>query len=335
LRTRREQDATAARAALMQHIHSFDASDRAALVGVLAVNLSINDEDPLETLLTAKSKQVNGAAASLLAMLTDSHYVARMIDYAKNRVTINPAHNKKPLDVQFYTSPGREMERDGLRRPFDRALDEQTKWFTNIISAIPLAYWEQLTGADARTLMTLAVNTSDKKVMYTLFFGWEQAAIHYGRTDWMAIALELRLQHSLLNMTMNRRLLVGPSVYTLASHFPAADVEAMVVTAFASKKRNAYLPLVCRHNWSHNFSIAALRFLADLTKNDQQIYIVSSVLVEAAYVCHPDVLSSVAGIFPHRDGKGHIPSTFNRAVESFTGVLKRRRDMWEAFCHDG
>ncbi|MEL6148352.1 MAG: DUF5691 domain-containing protein [Chloroflexota bacterium] len=335
LRSWREQDATAARESLMKHMPTFNAAERSQLVSTLAVDVSADDEDVLETLLDDRSKQVIVAAAEVLATLADSAYVARMIEYVKDRVTIDLNAKKEPLKVHLYTSLDDNMKRDGLDRANDRTHEVKTRWFANMIAAIPPDYWEQRTGADAKTLLSLAPDISNTHVLHTLFVGWEQAAVNHNRPDWIRAALELRMERSLLNLTLNRRLLVEPTLYMLVGQFPPADVEQMVLDAMKNNAKNPLLPLVAWHNWAHSFSEDVLISLAQVAEDRVQVYTVSSVLGEVVHYCHPHVLPDVPAIFQQRDGNGYVERTINRAYDTFTEVLKRRRDMWEAFSHDG
>jgi hypothetical protein len=74
----RETDPDEARSLLQDGFAQLDARERAGLLEAITTGIGPADEDFLETLLGDRSKEVRQLAASLLARLPSSRYLARM-----------------------------------------------------------------------------------------------------------------------------------------------------------------------------------------------------------------------------------------------------------------
>ncbi|MBV9109784.1 MAG: hypothetical protein JO306_10295, partial [Gemmatimonadetes bacterium] len=111
---------------------------RPALVDALAFGVSMEDEEFLESLLAARSKELRAAASGLLARLAGSRLVARMTERARQAVSINQGKTGliarltggggPALEVQLPEARDKAMERDGITPTPPGRIGERAWW---------------------------------------------------------------------------------------------------------------------------------------------------------------------------------------------------------------
>jgi hypothetical protein len=108
----RARDAAAARERVAAAFAVEPADLRQQFVWALEINLSAADEPFLEAALDDRSKGVRGAAASLLARLSESAYVARMVARARPLVARRPL--RREVTLLPAPEPPDDWRRDGI-----------------------------------------------------------------------------------------------------------------------------------------------------------------------------------------------------------------------------
>ncbi|HEY3558206.1 MAG TPA: DUF5691 domain-containing protein [Kribbella sp.] len=134
LRQLRGQDPAAAREELAEVWPTESAATRADFLGLLAVGLSLPDEEFLESALDDRSREVRRVAARLLARLPGSQYGVRMTE----RLHSHLAPSQGVLAVDLPRRLTQSMERDGLDSQNPEGIGKRAWWFHQIVASTPL-----------------------------------------------------------------------------------------------------------------------------------------------------------------------------------------------------
>jgi hypothetical protein len=110
----RRDDAAGARELLIARFKSEPAEERATLLGMLELGLSLADEAVLETALDDRAKTVRQTAASLLSRLVGSALAARLQARALALIRMERVLLRKTLRVDLPADPDKQDERDGI-----------------------------------------------------------------------------------------------------------------------------------------------------------------------------------------------------------------------------
>jgi Family of unknown function (DUF5691) len=174
----RARDPAAARDLLAAGWSRETGDDRAHLLGVLAQGLSAADEEFLETVLDDRKAAVRAAGRRLLARLPGSAFTRR----AEERVAPLLRLEYRRLVVSLPGAPDAAAIRDGIdARPPSSRIGTGAWLLIQMISAAPLAGWEDGLGLDPRQLVSLPVS-GDLRV--DVHAGWRLAAIGQASSSW-------------------------------------------------------------------------------------------------------------------------------------------------------
>ena len=118
------------------------AEERALFLDTFAVGLSLDDEPLLEKALDDRRKEVRQKGQTLLYQLPGSQLIARMMARARPLLTYEASTG---LQVALPTVCDKAMQRDGIApKPLSLAnRGERAWWLQQIVSAVPLAWWER------------------------------------------------------------------------------------------------------------------------------------------------------------------------------------------------
>ncbi len=120
------------------------APDRAKFLASFRTGLTMADELFLEQVLDDRSKEVRRIAANLLARLIDSRLCQRMLHRIASYITFKKAAGRLcAFEVALPETCDAEMQRDGIDPQPRTGLGERSWWLQQIVSATPLAFWEQ------------------------------------------------------------------------------------------------------------------------------------------------------------------------------------------------
>lgn len=186
LREVRRADPARGRELLSATWSSDGAADRALLVQALAVGLDPSDEPFLEDALDDRSKLVRQEAAQLLAQLPSSAFAARMAQRLRPLVSVG-GRLRRRLEVQTPPEPDDAARRDGVddaHRPQGLGIGARAWHLAQIVAGTPLAFWEEVTGADAGATFALA---RDCDHVPALTYGWSIAARRQRDPQWSTV----------------------------------------------------------------------------------------------------------------------------------------------------
>lgn len=193
-----------ARDRLAQEMSTLDARERAELLAVLEVEISLHDEAFLEQTLSDRSKEVRQTAARLLRCLPESGWISRM----KSRLA--PLLNSSPdpetllarlkgligkektllvtLDTPAAFSP--EWKADALEetKPKGEKLGQRAWWLYQIVAAVPLEWWQTQMQATPDELLRWAGQTDWQEA---LLRAWYNAVLREKNLQWAQAFLAL------------------------------------------------------------------------------------------------------------------------------------------------
>jgi hypothetical protein len=155
----RQTDPGAARELLASTWATESPEDRAAFVGALTTNLSMDDEPFLEDALDDRRKEVRRVAANLLWLLPGSRLAARMAARAR------PLVEASTLPTGFDAA----MARDGMVERAPTGMGQRAWWLFQMVTAAPLQTWSTGMVQGAGTLLRQA---------------WARAAVGQGDAAW-------------------------------------------------------------------------------------------------------------------------------------------------------
>lgn len=182
LEKQRQQHPDRARDQLQHTWKQEPADHRAAFLQTLQTNLSLADQDFLETCLDDRSKEVRQVAVALLSQLPASQFGQRLVSYLKplirveeDRVTITP-----PAELNA------AMIRDGLTLAERSGTGQRASWLQQLLSAIPGDWWQTELGLSPTALLA---QTAESEWFAALWNGWESAARQQHHPDWLTALL--------------------------------------------------------------------------------------------------------------------------------------------------
>jgi hypothetical protein len=178
----RTVDPDAARDAITPIYATLPAEQRAEVIDLLAINLSMTDEPFLEAALDDKSKSVRATAVQRLDHLAASRRAHRAADRLADLVHVR----KNKLVVDDPPPPDDAATRDGF------AARTKADYLENLVGAAPLDWWPRHTGLDVETLAQQAKTEAELRA------GWVHAAIAQHDSDWAAALYDAQAHTPLL-----------------------------------------------------------------------------------------------------------------------------------------
>lgn len=190
----RHADAAAARDKLVAELKELNAAERTALVPLLAVNLSADDETLLDDLLKKdRSKDVRQAAASLLQRLPASRHALAMAAALEPLVQMERGILSKKWVIDAPTaadSTWKDEAIDATRPQHDAqnyTLGERAWWLYQLVRNCPLDWWQQHTGLVPTELLKVSAKS---EWQHALARGWLDAAVATQHSLWADALLE-------------------------------------------------------------------------------------------------------------------------------------------------
>ncbi len=192
LRLLREREPDAARDLLAATFAKDAASDRAALLGVLAYGLGPADLAFVDACARDKSVEVRAVALELAYALGSGPAVDRAAELAKPLLRVERAFLKRKLVVRLPEAFTPEMAAAGLvEKPAREGVGERTWWFEQILARTPLAHWRVTFGVDTRGLFGFE---PPDEFAESIARGWSGAVARYrdaaAATDLLVLARE-------------------------------------------------------------------------------------------------------------------------------------------------
>jgi hypothetical protein len=188
LRALRSSDPARARA-LVDATWAVDAPEfRFRTLEVLRTGLSLADEALLTRALADRRKDTRAAAQALLATIPDSGLAQRMRTRAEVLVRVHSGLLGKKIEVNPPAAFDPSWRSDAIDEKPPVGIGEKAFWTQQILSTVPLSYWMEKLGVDARELVALAVKSGDWAEL--LLNSWFRAATIHREADACAALLE-------------------------------------------------------------------------------------------------------------------------------------------------
>ncbi|MGF1672567.1 MAG: DUF5691 domain-containing protein [Rivularia sp. (in: cyanobacteria)] len=170
----------------LQHIWSKEKSqERASLLEVLEVSLSIEDEGFLEEALEDKSKLVRDAAARLLLKIPESKLVQRMIKRVRPLLNL---HNNN-IEVTLPKKCTLEMIQDGIdESKYIPSVGEKASLLSQMLACVPPIIWSDDWKKTPEELIKIVENHQWEKLFLS---AWVLATIRSKNTAWAEALLKV------------------------------------------------------------------------------------------------------------------------------------------------
>jgi hypothetical protein len=165
---------------------------RAAFLSVFAVQLSLEDEPFLESVLDDRSKEVRRTAVDLLARLPASQFVARMKSRATPLLNFKAGGllSRSSLEVVLPGESDAAALRDGLDpKAFgqQKTLGERAVLLVLMLSAVPPGFWMERFKQSPEAILQAAKKNEFGRAMAT---GWAWATLRQRDVSWTEALLD-------------------------------------------------------------------------------------------------------------------------------------------------
>jgi hypothetical protein len=179
----RTRDPQAARERLARSLAELPARERADLVGVLAEQLSLDDEAFLDSLRADRSREVRQAALDLLLRLPQAAHPLRAVARIEPLLKHERVLLRKRWLIDAPAAAGADWKADNLdaARPKNESLGERAWWLYQLVRQVPLGWWTEHTGMSAAELREWAGGTDWAEA---LLRGWRDVILASHDTDW-------------------------------------------------------------------------------------------------------------------------------------------------------
>ena len=329
----RRLDAERARVELETTWAQESPAERAAFTGALAEGLGCADEPFLERALDDRRKEVRQQAGSLLARLSTSALVARMLDRATSLLSLGKSGilKRTRIDVTPPSDADEALVRDGVDPKPPQGLGERAWWLAQIVSVVPPSTWTSRWSLDPTAILKLA---GGNEWSDALVAGWLTATERHRDANWATAFWE----HAEAARVDSRWAAPAPErVFTtvVAPEQVDADLRRMV-DAEPNALRGDSSALVALLQWQHEWSDPLARAVARRLKQyvgDAKVPLTVEFGLRALIErCAHAAPVSAAGAFIDGwpEGSGAWES-WGPAVDSLTSVLRFRSDLDAAF----
>lgn len=189
LERERSGSPAAARDRLAQSLPELPAKERAELVGVLGLQLSLDDEALLERLRSDRSREVQRAALGLLLRLPDAAHPRRAAERIRALLKNERVLLRKHWLIDAPAAAGEDWKADNIDpvRPKHESLGERGWWLYQLVRQVPLGWWAQHTGMDAAALHEWAGSTDWREA---LLRGWRDVLFAAPEAAWCEAFLD-------------------------------------------------------------------------------------------------------------------------------------------------
>ena len=174
----------------LQNIWSKErAQERASLLEVLEIRLSLDDEPFLEDALEDRSKLVRDVAARLLAQIPESKkLVQRMIERVRPLLSLD----SKGIEVVLPQNCTLEMTQDGIdESKYIPSLGEKASLLLQMLSCVPPSIWSDDWEKTPDELIIIIKNSKWEKLFLE---AWITATIRSKDTAWAEAVLKISVK---------------------------------------------------------------------------------------------------------------------------------------------
>jgi len=305
--------------ALLEEVMRAEAPDTLnAFIWALAINLSLDDEPLLESLLDDKRKSVRRMTASVLDRLPGSAYQQRMIERLNRFIKITPAQPatlipprlKQDVKIEVITPTeyDKTWSRDAIE--FKKDCYDQSDCVRAMIMAAPLSYWENLGQCGPAELISCLDSES---LNYVVLEAWYMAAHMQMNATWMEEIIRYGDKGT-----------IDQSLSYYFQDFSSEEREKMIISLLKyspGHPENYYTPVLWDQEelWSKELSEVVYEKQKALKDSDANLY------YRMAYYMHPDYLEYVRKQYKKDYPDGH---SFDYLIY---GALDFREEMYRTF----
>lgn len=155
---------------------------RSDFLAALETNLSMADEPFIEAALDDPSYPVRRRALDFLGSLIGSRHCQRQTERAAPLVTLAEEAGRPVLLVELLENVDAALQRDGvLPRATTQGMNTVNWRTAQLLSGVPLTYWNERFGLSAEVLVETAVNSPNQ---HPLIRGWVIAARRQQNAAW-------------------------------------------------------------------------------------------------------------------------------------------------------
>lgn len=313
----------------LQNIWSKErAQERASLLEVLEVALSVDDEPFLEDALEDRSKQVRDVAARLLAQIPESKLVQRMIERVRPLLSLN----NKGIEVVLPQKCTLEMTQDGIdESKYIPSLGEKASLLLQMLSCVPPSIWSDDWKKTPDELLKIIENSKWKKL---LLEAWATATVKSKDIVWAEALLKSSVS---LYKNLNH---IDNSIVNFIRILPSSQVETLTLEALQQSSNtppfnstSPAFPLLIHtpHIWNEEISRAVISSIKGCIENNNQVndWQVGSALGRFSLKIAPSIYHEAAEILKFEESENtHKPII--DAIDKFLTKLQFRYEMKEA-----
>ncbi len=331
----RQLDAERARTLLEASWAQEDATNRAFFLAMFAHGLSPADEPFLERALDDRRKEVRQAAAALLGRLVSSALMGRMVDRARQLVTLGKSAilQRPRLDVTPPDEADASMVRDGVnpKPPTGTGVGEKAWLLAQIIGAVPPSTWSAAWSIEPDKLIRAADGHEWRE---PIIAGWLIATERFHDATW---ARALWDNEAVARIEPKWGAPPLEHAFTRAASAEVVDAELRrEVSARHDALRGAHRVVIALLGWPNEWSDALARALANRLKDYAGADRVSfagefgmRALLERC--AHAVPVSAADAFFDGWPEQSDVWSTWASAVDTLSSVLRFRIDLHLAF----
>jgi len=188
LAAERARDPRAARERLAAALPELPAKERAELARGLEAGLSLEDEALLEQLRNDRGQEVRAVALELLLRLPDAAHPRRAMERVAALMSRGGLLAGHRWTIEPPAEPAPDWKADQIDPDVPKgALGQRAWWLYQLVRQVPLAWWTQHTGLDARALSDWARATEWDEALWR---GWRDVLRRAPDAAWAELLLD-------------------------------------------------------------------------------------------------------------------------------------------------
>lgn len=299
---------------------------QAKFLAALRIELSMADEDFLESCLLHTRKEVRLEAANILYKLPDAKLVQRLFGYASSCVALKGAS----LVIDLPDQPPKATQKEGIypkgsKYPGGLSLS----WLYQMLERIPLVYWQTHWQVDSSKVVRLFAQSTQPSLLNAI----SQSVARFPDVDaaealitlWLNTPQKKYWEHksaTKIYAQVSNRFFNKKAIEWLEHYGPFVPAEGMM----------AQWLVLSPHEWTVPLTKIVILGFQDVVHNRSiqywQLHHYQQLIEQAAYQSTTAILPDLQYVW--RDSR-HSWGRWNVAVEKFLQVLKFRVEMQKAF----
>ncbi len=311
----------------LQNIWSKErAPERASLLEVLEVGLSVDDEPFLEDALNDRSKQVRDVAARSLAQIPESKLVQRMIERVRPLLNLD----SNGIEVILPKNCTLEMTQDGIdESKYIPSLGEKASLLLQMLAFVPPSIWSNDWKKTPDELIKIVKNSKWENLFLE---AWATATVRSKDIVWAEALLKSSVS---LYQKINRIDLI----INLLAILPCSQVENLILNVLQESSNippfnsaSPAFPLLINtpHIWNEEISRAIISSIKSCIENNNQVnnWQFDSALKHFSRKIAPSIYHEAAENITFEESEIHKSVT--ESIDKFLAKLQFRYEMKQA-----